>query len=445
MTPRTVATGCLFILTSVVYFDRASADPGCGAQTALAYPAQAPQAPACSNAPKQGKLEWCCGDGKDGLQYQCVEFVRRFYRVGLGMDTTQWPRLGDRSCAPPDTCAMGCGCACQFYTNNDFYTNHQTTRFANNGTTPPAPNDIMVFGPGGRNPCGHVAIVESVTNADVTLVEQNYSPSGRKVLTFDATHLPNYYIAPRDGVFPVLGWLRPVQSGNAGCAATSISYGNTISGALADGDCIWDQIPNRVADYYSFTRAPNELFAIDVTSDGGFQPRISLYDPSNAYVGDRDSCDGQLTGTACWYDPPIPSTGTKKWKIAVTSRVGDARGSYTVRLRRGPVCSYDITPPSPFDYGQVPTARFQDFTIRTQPGCDVMSGTATVSSSPTSTFRIDGGTSFVTVSGTSGDDFITVTFTPPTPGTFNGTLTIPYSEYAALGRPPATIALTGHK
>jgi len=46
--------------------------------------------PVGSNGEFQGQEQSCTGRGPFGLQYQCLEYVRRFYSEALGVDTTQW-------------------------------------------------------------------------------------------------------------------------------------------------------------------------------------------------------------------------------------------------------------------------------------------------------------------------------------------------------------------
>jgi YVTN family beta-propeller protein len=139
--------------------------------------------PAYSNGQFQGSGNSCETSGSYGLRYQCVEYVKRFYDVALGINTSGWRGNG-----------------VEYY---DSASQKGLERFDNGDSTPPAPDDIVVFSGGTY---GHVAIITSVTQHEVTIIEQNFSPTGRATLQLTNTN-GNYSIAPR-GHYRVLGWLR---------------------------------------------------------------------------------------------------------------------------------------------------------------------------------------------------------------------------------------------
>src|ERR1035441_801302 len=101
--------------------------------------------------------------GQDGEQYQCVEFIRRFYRVIKQTDTSGWHgQYGD---------------AAEFYPHAAYF---GLTSYPNNGTVPPQVEDIVGFDPvqGSRYKFGHVAIVKAINDTGgahftITLLEQN--------------------------------------------------------------------------------------------------------------------------------------------------------------------------------------------------------------------------------------------------------------------------------
>ena len=146
-----------------------------------------------SNGEFQGTGDSCAGRGTHGLQYQCVEYIRRLYAEALSVDTTSW-RLN----------AV------------DFFKNSSTIgllSFENGRTaTPPAPDDIIVFGATARNPYGHVAIVSQISGNVVTCIEQNWSKSGTANLTVSFQN--GSYIIQDRGTYHILGWLRraPIQN-----------------------------------------------------------------------------------------------------------------------------------------------------------------------------------------------------------------------------------------
>jgi len=127
-----------------------------------------------------------------GLEWQCVEYVNRYYSSAMGM-------------------SLGAGRhAWQFYQDN---TPAGLQRFPNGGTTPPAVGDILCFG---SSTLGHVAIVRSVGSASVTVIQQNATEDSRDAnfaypmtlsggtYTVDGTNLGSSYSS-----YYCQGWLRP--------------------------------------------------------------------------------------------------------------------------------------------------------------------------------------------------------------------------------------------
>jgi hypothetical protein len=106
--------------------------------------------------------------GAYGYQYECVEFVNRFYVSGLGHQ--------GYTCGTGNM--KGCGNAYQYF---DKASALGLLQFANGGLVAPQIDDIMAFegGPArcGANqniPCGHVAIIRDVTSNGIVLAQQNY-------------------------------------------------------------------------------------------------------------------------------------------------------------------------------------------------------------------------------------------------------------------------------
>lgn len=145
---------------------------------------------ALSNGTSMRTGESCAGRGTYGLQYQCVEYIRRFYSVAKQVDTSSWVNLNAR----------------------DFYASGSSlglTRFENGATTSaPQPDDIVVFeGPAG-DIYGHVAIVSSVTTTSISIVEQNWGDTGQGRLALTMRADGTYYTAREGSKYTVLGWLR---------------------------------------------------------------------------------------------------------------------------------------------------------------------------------------------------------------------------------------------
>lgn len=136
--------------------------------------------------------ESCGGRATYGLQYQCVEYVRRFYHLVMGMETREGmmeKRWNGNA-------------------NTYFKTASQKglDAFENGGPIPPQPNDILAFQGG---PYGHVAIITLVADDHIEFVEQNFSPTGTGRLAFHplTNRVENRKVGGE--LFTVEGWLRP--------------------------------------------------------------------------------------------------------------------------------------------------------------------------------------------------------------------------------------------
>lgn len=153
--------------------------------------------PACSNGADTGSYSDLEPYGQDGYQYQCVEYCRRFYRVAMGMNTSQW------------------------YGNAIDWFGTASSRglegHANDGASKPQADDIMCFS---SATYGHVAIVTGVVGNVVYVMQQNVSTStGVGTLSILSTgKIANY------GSLVVQGWLR--QPGHSPAPP-----------ALAPGEC----------------------------------------------------------------------------------------------------------------------------------------------------------------------------------------------------------------
>jgi surface antigen len=133
------------------------------------------------------------GDGNEdaaqtyGLQYECVELAQRWAAIRFGAPSI-WPvayayqmwDVGPRLKVP-------------------------WQQLPNGGAVAPQFGDLVIFGGTSNSPAGHVAVVASVADDHVDVVEQNWGlsgPTGRARLPIDGTTMPS-----RLGM-PVLGWLR---------------------------------------------------------------------------------------------------------------------------------------------------------------------------------------------------------------------------------------------
>lgn len=141
--------------------------------------------------------ESCGGRATYGLQYQCVEYVRRFYHLIKGIETREG-MMNKRWNGNANT---------YFRTAAE----KELDAFENGGRVPPRPEDILAFQGG---PYGHVAIITLVAEDHIEFVEQNFSPTGTGRLAYNplTNRVENRKVG-RD-LFVVEGWLRPQAERN---------------------------------------------------------------------------------------------------------------------------------------------------------------------------------------------------------------------------------------
>ncbi len=123
-----------------------------------------------------------------GIQWQCVEYVRRYYLLVYGIDLASM-HLGDANTWYDNASAMG------------------LERYPNGSSTSPQVGDILVSEGGDY---GHVAIVKSVSGSQVCTIQQNFSNDSTDVnrcLTL-AVSGGNYTVGGFSATYPIEGWLR---------------------------------------------------------------------------------------------------------------------------------------------------------------------------------------------------------------------------------------------
>lgn len=127
-----------------------------------------------------------------GMRHQCVEFVKRYY----------YQRFNHRM---PDSY----GNAKDFFDaslpDSSINPKRALTQFCNGSRYKPRPEDLLIFDGHSGNPYGHVAIIASVTDSNITLIQQNPGPfaSSRDTIGLFCRH--NKWTIDRKRA---LGWLR---------------------------------------------------------------------------------------------------------------------------------------------------------------------------------------------------------------------------------------------
>lgn len=124
-----------------------------------------------------------------GLEYQCVEFVNRFYAEML--DHRNMTRSGDADSYWFGACDKG------------------LVRFENGQSEPPEQHDILVFDLPGSNTPGHIGIVTDVFPDRVCIVQQN-APQWRECFVLEVRG-GRWHVTGTFADMKALGWSRLSQ------------------------------------------------------------------------------------------------------------------------------------------------------------------------------------------------------------------------------------------
>jgi hypothetical protein len=137
---------------------------------------------AYSNGPDPGCV--CCS-GTYGYQYQCVEYVKRFYSEAMHFSTTGWSGDADSYFGSAEAKGLRV--------------------FNQGGTIKPEPNDILCFS-GGE--AGHVGIIMAVGSNYADMIDQNRSSTSATIRLPMSVNNGQYTVSSFSGSYPVQGWLR---------------------------------------------------------------------------------------------------------------------------------------------------------------------------------------------------------------------------------------------
>jgi surface antigen len=217
-----------------------------------------------TTAYSNGEIKNCTGTGSG--KYQCVEYVKRFYK----MANIRWGNAKDIISNAP---RLG------------------LTAFYQGGVEPPKPGDILCFG-GGRY--GHVAIIRTVEEEHVTLIEQNWHNVPGYYRQLRLRYSNGYYIDSGSNKIYVQGWLR----------SSSTAVDNDNDGYNENDDCD-DSNPN------VHPNAQEHCNGIDDDCDGQIDENFSLGETCTVGTGECRrtgvtvcTTDGQ--NVRCNVDPGTP-------------------------------------------------------------------------------------------------------------------------------------------
>lgn len=127
-----------------------------------------------------------------GLEYQCVEFVKRYYYEHLDH------KMPDSYGHAKDFFARGVA-------DGKMVKSRNLVQYTNPSSSKPEVNDLLVYDGTSFNKYGHVAIVSKVSDNKIKIIQQNPVPSGASRETFKLTQEEGKWKIEQD---EVLGWLR---------------------------------------------------------------------------------------------------------------------------------------------------------------------------------------------------------------------------------------------
>ena len=133
-----------------------------------------------------------------------------------------------------------------------------------------------------------------------------------------------------------------VAQGDAACAPTPISYGQTVSGTLTTSSCHSALRTSSYAAPYTFNGTAGQQIVVALSSSS-FDSYLHLYGPTGTVAQDDDGGGGTNsripTSTGSY---TLPATGT--YTIEATTYSPTTTGSFTLSLTLTGTCSYSIAP-----------------------------------------------------------------------------------------------------
>ncbi|HKC68158.1 MAG TPA: CHAP domain-containing protein [Bacteroidia bacterium] len=127
-----------------------------------------------------------------GIKYQCVEFVKRYYYQYLNHKM-------------PDTHGHAKNFFNDALADSTLNPARNLMQYTNGSKAKPMPNDLLVFSGSLFNRYGHVAIISSVTQNQIEIIQQNPGPFGTSRETISLINSNNKWTIDNSRV---LGWLR---------------------------------------------------------------------------------------------------------------------------------------------------------------------------------------------------------------------------------------------
>lgn len=127
-----------------------------------------------------------------GLQYQCVEFVKRYYYEYLRHKM-------------PDSYGNAVDFFNPVLADGAFNAQRGLKQYTNGSKSKPQKNDLIVFDKSRSNAFGHVAIIANIEGDYIEIIQQNAGKYATTREIIEITHDAGKWVIKNDRV---LGWLR---------------------------------------------------------------------------------------------------------------------------------------------------------------------------------------------------------------------------------------------
>ena len=206
------------------------------------------------------------GTGSGPYEYQCVAYVKRFYRDAMGMDTSSWTGNGD-----------------MYY---DSASAKGLDAYPNGGSVPPQPDDILTFnGP----TYGHVAIITEVGDTYVNVIEQNWNRNtAYATLAKTGNNLPD-----RSG-YHIQGWLRKPGAHilDQSISPTIVAHGDELTFVYNIDNPYPDNIENVRLGAQIRTNDPQGAWIDDPANDDVVTLLPGAHDHSRTFIVPQTASSG---------------------------------------------------------------------------------------------------------------------------------------------------------
>jgi surface antigen len=127
-----------------------------------------------------------------GIKYQCVEFVKRYYYQHLNHKM-------------PDAFGNAKDFFDKDLSDGELNKKRNLVQYKNGSKSKPRPDDLVIFSGSMFNKYGHVAIISSIDEDEVEIVQQNPGPFGKSRDIIKLKKTDSLWTLDNDRL---LGWLR---------------------------------------------------------------------------------------------------------------------------------------------------------------------------------------------------------------------------------------------